>query len=127
MKVTRLLSIVLTVSAISATLASRMDTGHLPIILLPDDSTLSNGQTVTFTVTLDGTTTTNQSVSLSSSNSALLPVPPSTTIPAGQSTATFQAQVASPIPKKYQGLMSSPVVVTASANGGSTSTTITVQ
>src|SRR2546427_4434666 len=93
--------------------------------LKPSSISGGSGATSTGTVTLSAAAPAGgTSVALSSSNSALAAVPPSITIAAGQTSATFTVWT-NPKYRHYSGLAFSPVI-TASANGGTQSATLSV-
>ena len=98
------------------------DTGVIPIVVTPSSSSIAAGESVTVTVNLDHTATSNTSLSLSSSNNSLISVPSTVTVLNGHSSVTFQG---SPPPDQRLHA-SSNVTLTASCNGGSASTVISV-
>ena len=105
-----------------ATQLRQPDTGVVPIVVTPSSSSISDGETVSLTVTLDHTATSNTSRSLSSSNSSLISVPTTVTVLNGHTTATFEG---TPPPDQRLNT-SSNVTLTASCNGGSATTVISV-
>jgi len=93
--------------------------------LKPSSISGGSGATSTGTVTRSAAAPAGgTSVALSSSISALAAVPPSITIAAGQTSATFTVWT-NPKYRDYSGLAFSPVI-TASANGGTQSATLSV-
>ena len=95
------------------------------LTLKPSSISGGSGATSTGTVTRSAAAPAGgTSVALSSSISALAAVPPSITIAAGQTSATFTVWT-NPKYRDYSGLAFSPVI-TASANGGTQSATLSV-
>jgi len=93
------------------------DGTQTPVIVLPAESSIPEGSSVQVTVTLNGVTSGNQTVTLGS-NSPWVDVDSSVVVPAGQSTATFWAYSnTSNAPALDSG--SSMVTITASCNNGS--------
>src|SRR5438034_4462422 len=95
------------------------------LTLKPSSISGGSGATSTGTVTLSAAAPAGgTSVALSSSISALAAVPPSITVAAGQTSATFTVWT-NPKYRDYSGLAFSPVI-SASANGGTQTATLSV-
>jgi len=114
----------LAVTSASPAASRRLDIGQTPVVVLPTSSTISAGDVVMVTVTISGTTTTDQVVDLYS-NSSLLPVRSSVTILAGHNSATFVAYSTSPL-NQTPTHGSNDVTITATCNNGSTYGYLTV-
>lgn len=94
-----------------------------PDLLAPNPATLAPTQASTVTLTMDGYGTSPTEVSITSSNTQAVTVPTTVTVPTGENSVTFQATAVNQLPRA--GARTS--TITATANGGSASTTITVQ
>jgi hypothetical protein len=101
----------------------RTDRGPLPIVVIPDDDNINQGQTVNFEVDFDKSVTTGTAVTLSSSNSNLVSVPSGQTLPANH-TAIFFSTLAGA--SRRLGNKSTVVRITATTADGSAYCDITV-
>ena len=100
-----------------------------PVVVVPDSDTVEPGGGTGITITMNETSTTHTVVALSSSHPTLLQVPSTTSVPAGYLTKSFG--VVAPwegrLKARTRAKTSSTVVrVTATANGHSAYTDITV-
>ena len=93
-----------------------------PVFVTPSSSTISQSDTIDVTITFDHTATSNTTVNLSSSNSALIKVPATATLTTGHDSLTFHTLS----PSIAHALRSSNVTLTASCNGGSADAVVTV-
>jgi hypothetical protein len=112
-------SLLLVAGTTGLAVARPFDGTHVPIVVVSDSDSLGANASSTAMVELDGVTTTDQVVSLSS-NSQYLAVPSTVTVRAGQSTAYFQV---------LSGTFGTAgtATITASCNGGSAYTVIGLQ
>ena len=115
---TALLTATLNGGSQSFTLSAQGAPNRRPTSLFCSPSAMTSGVSAKCAVSLDAAATTDSVVSIASS-SPLLSVPPSVTVPAGQSSATFNA-----ISGSVSG--SQNAIVTATLNGQSQQATITL-
>lgn len=109
--------------------ARLLDGQTWPVVVLPSVATVNAGESVGFSLTTNQSATTSTTVYLTSSNSAILQVPTSITIPAGNAGAYFTATT-SPLPSAKiaaKSMLGESVKITATANGRSAETNVTVQ
>jgi hypothetical protein len=103
--------------------STKLDPGPKPIAIVPNHDTISSGQSVTFTITMDQTVTSNTTVTLTSSNQSVLPMPGSAMVQSGNSQV---AVTSLPDFLKSAKGKSTVVRVTVSNSEGSTYTDVTV-
>ncbi|MGV3614666.1 MAG: hypothetical protein ACO1SV_04945 [Fimbriimonas sp.] len=111
--------------------ATRLDTGGHPQTIVPTSSTINAGSWVGMTVTLSRAGTTSTTVGLTSSHPTLLQVPSSVVVPANNVSQEFTALAPFILPDDFGkmailNLLGTTVTVTATANGQSAQTTVTV-
>ena len=123
---TLVLALALLTAIVPAVAHRRLDAHNWPVIVTPADSTLSANEATSVTVSMNQAGTSPTVVSLSSSHPSLLAVPSTVTVATNASSAVFSAGVYDINPRAKARQTSTVVTVTASANGHSASTTITV-
>ncbi len=101
-----------------------LDGNSVPIVATPDQSSISAGASTGVTVQMSQAATSDTTVMLSSSNPSVLATPGSVIVRQGNQSARFNV-ISSPVAGKEPS-PGTAVTITASANGGSASTTITV-
>lgn len=128
------LFVILFVLASSFAVALRLDQNGWPVIVTPADSSLAPGDSTQLNITMNQAGSTPTTVYLSSSQPGVLTVPMSVTVPAGSTgvqtvAATMGIPGSDPKPKNgaVSRSLATVVRVTASANGRSAYTDITVQ
>ena len=99
------------------------DNSHVPVVVVPTPSSVSPGDSVSISISLDGPATSDLTVYLGSNSSAFT-VPSSVVVPSGQ-TSTTAPGYAPPIHDRIKG-KSTSVTLTASCNGGSAQAGLTV-
>ena len=126
------LFVVLFVLASSFAAAFRLDGNNWPVVVVPADSIVQLGDSTSVAIQMNQPGTSATTVYLTSSHPGLIPVPASVTIPAGNSTAYIYIDV--PLfpsqgvrTKTSQRNLATTVRITATANGRSAYTDISVQ
>lgn len=109
--------------------AARFDGGGWPVGVIPSSSTVNVGESVGFSVSVNQSGSTPTTVYLTSSNSSVLQVPPVVIIPAGNAAAYFTGTTSaiSGVKALKSRSLGTTVTITASANGRSAETNVTVQ
>lgn len=100
------------------------DGQQVPVTLVPDTYSVDAGSSLGFQVTLSTTSSSDQTVDISS-NSPLISVPAHVTVPAGQRTVAFYAD-ATDDSMPMNGFPSSLATITATCNNTSKSVDVTV-
>jgi hypothetical protein len=101
-----------------------LDGNSVPIVATPDQSAISAGASTGVTVQMSQAATSDTTVTLSSSNPSVLATPGSVIVRQGNQSARFSV-ISSPVAGKEPS-PGTAVTITATANGGSASTVITV-
>ena len=101
-----------------------LDGNSVPIVATPDQSAISAGASTGVTVQMSQAATSDTTVTLSSSNPSVLATPGSVIVRQGNESARFNV-ISSPVAGKEPS-PGTAVTITATANGGSASTVITV-
>lgn len=99
----------------------KFDGSHIPIGITAQYASISSGDSDAFTITMNGNVTSDTVVNLTSSDPSLS-VPATATVPSGHNSILVYGD-ATINHRLHRG---TTVTVTASANGGSTSATVTV-
>jgi hypothetical protein len=109
------------IAATGSAEVNKFDGSHIPIVVTPQYASISQGDSDAFTITMNGNVTSDTVINLSSSDPSLS-VPATATVTSGHNSVLVYGD-ATINHRFHQG---TTVTVTASANGGSASTTITV-
>jgi hypothetical protein len=99
--------------------SQKLDGSIRPEWVTPDPTTLASGDQCTITVTMDGIAASDTTVDVSSSNTGLVTVPATITVPSGSDQGVGYGSC-------IANAASQDVTITATANGGQAQGTVTV-